>query len=225
MVSSLGPLCPRGTRRWTAAGHPRAGGDLAGWLVTFRLLMGPLTHASSSAGAPRRAVRSGWRDPPVVSAPGGLRARAATVSHSRRLCHHGLSPSLLPATLPAGAAALRPGPGRRRRLSAPGPGPLRRPSAPGPATAPAGRLGRTPRGRPGPRRAAGLAGAARPRSGSRPAPRLRRRSAPAPAQPGRRRARPGRCSPWSPRAGGAARSGGTAGESRVSHGGSEWAGI
>lgn len=222
MVSSLGPLRPRG---------PLAGGQLqdtrelegSSRADVFSAAHGSLTHASPSAGAPRRAGRSGWRDPPVVSAPGGLRARAASVSHSLRLCLRGLSASLLPAALPAGAATLRPGPGRR--LSAPRRRPLRRPSAPGAAAAPAGRLGRTPRGRPRPRRAARFAGATRPSPGSRPSPRLRRRGAPAPEQPGRRRARPGRCSPRSSRTGGAARSGGAAGKPRVSHGGSGCAAI
>lgn len=184
-----------------------------------------LTHASPSAGAPRRAGRSGWRDPPVISAPGGLRTRAATVPHACCLCRRGLSASLLPAALPAAAAALWPGPRRHRRLSAPGRGPLRRSSTPGTAAAPAGRLGRAPRCHPRPRRAARLAGATRPRSGPRPAPGLCCRGAPAPAQPRRRRARPGRCSPWSSWASGAPRPGGTAGETRRAGYGPGWAAI
>lgn len=215
---------PQGIRLWTAAGSFRAEGDLAG-LVSFQPLMARLTHASPSAGAPRRAGRSGWRDPPVVSAPGSLRTRAATVPHARRLCRRGLSASLLPAALPAAAAALRPGPRRHRRLSAPGRGSLRRPSAPGTAAAPAGRLGRAPPCHPRPRRAAQLAGATRPRSEPRPASGLRCRGAPAPAQPGRRRARPGRCSPWSSRASGAPRPGGTAGETRRDRDGPGWVAI
>lgn len=187
--------------------------------------MARLTHASPSAGAPRRAGRSGWRDPPVISAPGGLWTRAATVPHARRFCRRGLSASLLPATLPAAAAALRPGPRRHRRLSAPGRGPLRRSRAPGTAAAPAGCLGRAPRCHPRPRRAARLAGATRPRSGARPAPGLRCRGTPAPAQPRRRRARPGRCSPWSSRASGAPRPGRTAGETRRARDGPGWAGM
>lgn len=179
MVSSLGPLRPLGHSPVDTCRTPASWRGPRG-LVSFRPLMGHLTSASPSAGAPRRAGRSRWRDPPVVSAPGGLWARAAAVSHSRRLCLRGLSASLLPAALPAGAAALQSGPGRRRRLSSPRRRPLRRPSAPGAAAAPAGRLGRTPRGRPCPRRAARLAGTTRSRSGSRPPPRLRRRGTPAP---------------------------------------------
>lgn len=126
----------------TAAGLSRAVQEEGPFgLGSFQPPVGRLTRPSPSPGAPRRAGRSGWRGPPVISAPSRLRTGTAALPHAgRRRCRR-LPAALLPAALPAAAAALRPGARRRRRLSPPGRRPVRRPGAPGTAAASTGRLG------------------------------------------------------------------------------------